>query len=132
MMKKLFVAFSHTLTDEQIQNAQTSLGVQEIQTLRDVDPELQRLFSQIPVDADLSFCKGIAGRVIDHAKAFNATHIYVAGELCVSIHANLLAMASGLHCVVSTTAREAVETPQSDGSIKVVHSFKHVMWRDVF
>lgn len=132
MTKKLFVAFSHTLTKEQITDAISSLGVEEIVTLKAVTPELQKKFSQVPADASTLEIISLASAVVSEAQIAGATHIYVAGEPSIVVHASLIARDRGIKVVQSTTERISKEVPQADGTVVKTAVFAHVQWREVF
>jgi hypothetical protein len=132
MTKTLFVAFSHKLTEAQVSDAKASLGVERIVTLGEVDPELQKQFSQVPAiattDEVVDLASGIVGQAIGHC----ATHIYVAGEPTLALHASIMAHEAGLCVVQSTTERRSTEVVQPDGSVLKTAVFAHVQWRRVF
>ena len=48
-MRKMFLLFSHTITQTQVNDAQSSFGIEEFVTLPD---ELQTLWSSIPAEAE--------------------------------------------------------------------------------
>lgn len=132
MMKKLFVAFSHTLTESQIADAKKSLSVDSIVTLAEVSPDLQAEFSQVPARATKLEIISLAASVVSEAQLAGATHIYVAGEQSVVIHASIIAHERGLKVIQSTTERKTVERIQEDGSVVKTAVFSHVQWREVF
>lgn len=132
MTQTLFVAFSHSLTEGQVSDAKKSLGVEKIVTLQEVDPILQKEFSQVPADASTEDIKELALKVVDRAVKAGASHFYVAGEPGVVIHASLTADLADIKVVQSTTARDSVEEIQKDGTVKKTVVFKHVQWRLVF
>ena len=102
---KLFVAFSHTLTQSQIDGFVAQYGVPnttndlyeagallgEISTLKEVAPELQAQMSQIPATATLSDIQQLAKAIVAEAVKVGATHFYCVGEPTLSMWANLYA-----------------------------------------
>jgi hypothetical protein len=132
MTKILFVAFSHALTVGQIEDAKASLGIDRIIMLGEVEPTLQKEFSQVPAQATTDDIVLLASSVIGTALHHGATHLYVAGEPSVVIHASIMAHEAGLQVVQSTTERRSSETVQEDGTVVKTAVFAHVQWRDVF
>lgn len=122
-MKNLFVCMSHTLTPDQ------EIGWDIVSV---VSADLKKLTSQVSPDATLLEIKELAEKVVAEAIEAKATHILVAGEPTLMLHANLLAHKKGLNCVQSTTRRDTVETPQADGSVVKTQIFRHVQWREMF
>ncbi len=114
-MKKLFVAFSHTLTDSQIEdffkmvcnepfstfrvnNSDNWVAINgdmkeigEIVSLSSVSAELQARMSAIPASATLSEIKELAKSIVAEAVKAGATHFYCAGEPALAMWANLYA-----------------------------------------
>jgi hypothetical protein len=132
MTKILFVAFSHTLTALQIEDAKASLGIEQIVTLAEADGALQKSFSQVPAQATTDDIRTLAGSIVGTALHHGATHMLVAGEPSVVIHASLMAHEAGLKVVQSTTERRSSETVQEDGTVVKTAVFAHVQWRAVF
>lgn len=130
--KTLFVAFSHTLTAAQIEDAKASLGVDGIITLAEVFAPLQEQFSQVPASATTQEIKELAREIVSVALDAGATHFYVAGEPSLALHCSILAHECELVVVQSTTERKSVETHQPDGSVVKSAVFAHVQWRRVF
>lgn len=111
----LFVAFSHTLTEKQVEDFKLNYGKFvgdlnypneqfdsrayeiEIVTLKEVDPLLQNQVSNVPADSDLSYIKELAKAVVAEAIKVKATHFYVAGEPTLVMWCNLYASQLGNH-----------------------------------
>lgn len=144
MQPILFVAFSHTLTEDQIQDFYSTFGNGQIITLKEVNPVLQATFSNIDPELEGSGTLQIAAQVVEEARKVNATHFYCAGELSVAYNAIYLATerynwcelkkevdwsAKPMTCLTSTTKRVAVEKVNTDDTITTQHTFKHVKWR---
>ena len=130
--KKLFVAFSHTLTQAQIEDAKASLGVSSIVTLAEVAPAMQAMFSQVSAYATTQDIIELAREIVSIALDSGATHFYVAGEPSLALHCSMIAHSCELVVVQSTTERKSVETHQPDGSVVKSAVFQHVQWRRVF
>lgn len=158
-MKKLFVAFSHTLSPSQ------KKGWDEIVNLGDVSPELQAKMSKIPADATLSEIQKLAVDIVQTAICAKCTHFFCTGEPTLTMWANLIASGeyipesganntvkgsissvymSHMHyganrlinkvfvCVQSTTERVSTEVANTDGTVTKTQVFKHVQWRNMF
>lgn len=123
-MKKLFVCFSHRLTQDQIDDFGGDIVV-----LKDINDELAAQSSQVPPELEEKDIKRLAADVVDAASKEDATHFYIAGEPTLVFHAMKLAKESGMQVIQSTTRRESEDIPQPDGSVKRVAKFKHVQWR---
>ena len=125
-MKKMLLIFNHELGLDQLEDAKRSLGVEKF---IEMPPGLKEIWQQIPPEAQTiedvlmsmkEWIKSTAqkGDVILIQGDFGATY------LMVSYVRDL-----DLIPVYSTTRRQAEETPQEDGTLKVVHVFKHVQFR---
>jgi hypothetical protein len=153
MKKTMFVAFSHTLTEAQIEDAKKSLYVTEIVYLKDVRPELQAKFSNVNSKSSKQEIKDLAQTIVEYAIASNAKVFFCTGEPSVTMWANLYAggyvntshaIASyrnknedlfegqTMQCVQSTTERNSVEKTEPDGTVTKTQIFRHVQWRNLF
>jgi hypothetical protein len=130
--KILFVAFSHTLTKAQIEDAKASLGISSIVTLAEVFAPLQAQFSQVSPYASTGDIIELAREIVSIALDCGATHFYVAGEPSLALHCSVIAHSCELVVVQSTTERKSVESVQPDGSVLKTAVFAHVQWRRVF
>ena len=126
-MKKMLLLFNHVLSDEQRADACRSLGVEEFVCL---PAELQALWSRIPPEVETlraylqPVCRWVDGRgepgdCLLVQGDFGATFLLVE-------HARRLQVVP----VYATTYREVSEEVQEDGSLKVVHIFKHCRFRE--
>lgn len=155
MKKKLFVALSHKLTQEQIADFDG-----EIVLLSTVSPELAQECSNIDPNCSISHIQYLAAQVVVLAVLAECTHFCCQGEPGLAMWANLMARGyvtvSDNHtkfiinkgfdtielaneyiyprmtCVTSTTQRESIDVHQPDGSVVKSAVFKHVMWRELF
>lgn len=130
--KTLFVAFSHTLTEGQVSDAKSYLGVSSIVTLAEVAPGIQAQFSQVSAYATTQDIIELAREIVSIALDSDATHFYVAGEPSLALHCSMIAHSCELIVVQSTTERKSVESVQPDGSVQKTAVFAHVQWRRVF
>lgn len=108
-VKKIFVVFSHTLTQDQIEDFKLNYGEfvgdlnypneqfdsrayeAEIVTLKEVDPLLQNQVSNIDPNANLYAIQNLAASIVVEAVKAEATHFYIAGEPTLVMWANLYA-----------------------------------------
>lgn len=130
-MTKLFIAFSHVLSPEQIEDART-IGIESIVTLKEVDAELQKRASQIPPTETSLYVKTLAASIVGEAQHHGCTHFMVAGEPTLVVHASILARDRGMVVLQTTSERVSIDVPQADGSVQKTSIFKHVMFREVF
>ena len=128
-MKTLFLLFSHSLTSEQKQDAQDSLGVSEFVSL---PVELQQMFSNVP--PELEELDDYLDPIIDwiNDNAFNESdYILIQGDYgaTVSLNKYLSYRGSFATPIYATTERKSVDTVQEDGSIATQRIFKHKRFR---
>ena len=125
-MIRFFLLFSHTLTDEQADDARRSLGVTEFIAL---PPELQAIWSDVPPDAE---------RIAEHLqplfdwlerRAQAGDVALIQGDFGAVWLAAHWARQRGLLSVYATTRREAVEIRLPDGGIQKQSRFRHVRFR---
>lgn len=125
-MKKMYLLLNHSVTECQKQDAR-NLGVDHVVPL----PEgLGRVWENLPADAD---------RVNDLLTpikqwlAENATegdYVLIQGDFgatCIMVN---FAFEKSLIPIYSTSPREALEEHRPDGSVKLVHNFKHRLFRE--
>jgi len=130
--EKLFVAFSHKLTQDQINDLKESLGIVDYILLRDYNPVLQDIFSNVdPELSAMDIRKEISEKIINAAEANGCTYLYVAGEPTVVLLTTVLAVNNTMRVIQSTTQRISKDIEMDDGTIKKVSEFKHVQWRDI-
>ena len=126
MNTSLFLIFNHNITPVQKNDARRSLGVQRIINMPD---DLKKIWAQIPPDMEniddylFSVKNWLAQNSIinDYALIqgdFGACYIMVN-----------FAFEIGMIPIYSTTKREAVEEHEDDGTVKLVHHFKHQIFR---
>ena len=155
----MFIAFSHQLTPAQIEDATSTMGVTSIVNLKDVSPELQTVFSQVPATATLTDLQKLANDIVAVAKANDCSIFFCTGESTVAMWANIYASdfqqavgeligldmghecpnhtplcspALGMYCVTSTTERKSVEVTNPDGTVTKTAVFQHIQWRGMF
>lgn len=129
MTQILYVAFSHTLTQDQISDAKESLGIESIITLSEDKEYLHKKMVAIPAQLPTWQVRVLAEDIVWRAIEAGASHFYIAGEPTLCYYAITEAIKSGLKVVQSTTERVSVESIQPDGSVLKTATFKHVQWR---
>ncbi|MDQ7785804.1 MAG: CRISPR-associated protein Csx20, partial [Desulfomonilaceae bacterium] len=125
--RTLFLVFNHTITERQRADARSSLGVDRIVTL---PPELQELWSNIPPEAPEIRPVLEPLRRWLHREAQFGDFVLIQGDFGACYLMVMAAREMGLVPVYSTTRRQASEEVQSDGSVKLVHRFEHVLFRE--
>ena len=126
MSDSLFLIFNHNITPVQENDARSSLGVRRIINM---PPDINELWRQIPPDlpeisSRLTPLKDwLAGR------AQKNDYVLIQGDFGACFIMVNFAFKIGLIPIYSTTKREAIEEYNGDGSIKLVHQFKHQIFR---
>ena len=126
MNPSLYLIFNHQITVRQKQDAQESLGVDKIIELpHNLDP----LWRQIPPDLESikNYLKPVKDWLASHSQKND--YILIQGDFGACYIMINFAFEIGLTPVYSTTKREAVEQHGDDGTIKLVHHFKHQIFR---
>jgi len=126
-MKKILIAFGHDLTEDQL-SALAEMALEPV-LLKDTNPDLQRLVSAFPADADLDAVKRTAVQVVAEAAKIGATHILVVGEYAVFYWTVTLAAQVGITPIQSTTERATKDVKNADGSVTSTRIFRHVQFR---
>ena len=128
-MKKLFLLFSHSLTEEQKQDAQDALGVSEFVSLPD---DLQALFSNVPPELEEldDFLDPIVDWINDNA-FYESDYILIQGDYGATYSLVKYMTGRGTFAtpIYATTERKSVDTVQEDGSIATQRIFKHKRFR---
>lgn len=122
----LYLLFNHTLTPEQYADAQESLGVGAF-----VEPPepVRRLWGDIPAGAErISNELGLARGWL--MKAEPGDYVLIQGDFGACWLMVEFARSLGLRPIYSTTRREAQEELLEDGSVRLVHRFRHVRFRE--
>jgi hypothetical protein len=125
-MRSLFLLFNHKLTDKQKNDAYSSLGVENI---IDMPDDLKALWRQVP-----SNLTGVENHIAPVRNWLDSNsnpgdYVLIQGDFGVSYIMVKFALQNSLIPVYSTTAREAVEVHEKDGSVKRIHKFNHVIYR---
>ena len=125
-MKKIFLLFSHKLTNEQIQELKGRFKIEKIINL---SSDLQSLWSNFPPENN--FPKKIADKFIEYLQnnSQKEDFVLVQGEFGLVFYIVDWCLKNNRIPIYSTTKRIFKEENQPDGSIKNIHIFKHVNFR---
>lgn len=126
MSPSLYLIFNHRITVRQKQDAQESLGVDKIIEL---PPELDTVWRQIPPDFESikNYLQPVKDWLAGQAK--QKDYVLIQGDFGACNIMAKFAFEIGLIPIYSTTEREAFEEHDDDGTVKLVHHFKHQMFR---
>jgi hypothetical protein len=125
-MPDLFLIFNHEITPRQKEDARKSLKVERI---IDLPPDLKGLWQSIPSQIpELKPCLQPIRRWLK-TNAATADYVLVQGDFGACFIMARFALANDLIPVYSTTDRKAVEQHENDGSVTLVHRFKHDIFR---
>lgn len=126
MAPRLYLLFNHRLTAEQEQDAYVSLQVKEM-----VPPPaaLQDLWRQIPADLETldDYLRPVREWLA--AAAAKGDYALIQGDFGACFLMARFAIERGLIPIYSTTRREAVEQSRPDGTVRLVHHFRHRRFR---
>ena len=126
MPNSLFLIFNHRLTQIQIDDARASLGVGHIINL---PPDLEKLWQQIPVDLSKIDDYLAPIKTLLSEQASMSDYVLIQGDFGATFIMVKFAFENGLIPIYSTSRREAVEEHNDEGTVKLTHNFKHVMFR---
>ena len=125
---RMFLLFSHKLTEEQIKDAKENLGVNEFIYL---PKDLQEKFSNIPPEIEdiKKYSKIFINYLKDNAKKDD--YILIQGDFGVVFNVVEFCKENNLIALYSTTKRISKEK-KVDGKVIKVSEFKHVRFRKYF
>ena len=125
-MKKLCLLFNHQLTAAQQSDARRSLGVAEC-----ISPPaaVLELWKQLPPDVVELYplLKPVRSWLAKTAEP--GDYVLIQGDFGAVYLMIRFALKQQLFPVYSTTRRQAVEEHLEDGAVKMVHAFRHVLFR---
>ena len=127
-MKKMYVAFSHQLTDAQYKDAAVSLKVFNF-----VYPsaDIQKLISNIPDDMEARDVRALAWDVVNEAMENNCDYLFIAGQMELVHYALEQVKKNGyIQAINSITKRKSIET-EVNGVVTKTSVFEHVRWREI-
>ena len=124
---KMFLIFSHKLTDIQTADAKSGLGVEKFIYLPN---ELQSIWSNIDPHAEYidDKLKGIIKWIDKNANKND--YVLIQGDFGATYQLVEYCKAKGLRPIYSTTEREAVETREENNSLMLGHRVSHVRYRE--
>ena len=125
-MAQMFLIFSHTVTEEQRQDAERAF---QQPTLVPLPEDLQRLWSAVPPEPEEigDWLRPLWDWLRRNAEPGDIALIQGDfGAVYAMVNA---ATGLGLIPVYATTARQSIETPQPDGSVRTLRIFRHVRFR---
>lgn len=126
MAPRLYLLFNHRLTAEQEADARTSLKIAEI-----VLPTaaIQDLWRQIPADLEAldDYLRPVREWLA--AAASKGDYVLIQGDFGACFLMARFAIDRGLIPIYSTTRRQAVEQTRPDGTVRLVHHFRHRRFR---
>jgi hypothetical protein len=126
MNKKLILLFNHSLTNDQVADAKTCLGVGDIVNLPD---RMKNLWADLPPDlAEIRNYLAPIKDWLDNAASVG-DYILIQGDFGACYLMVRYSFENELVPVYSTTQRVARESVQKDGAVMITRNFKHVMFR---
>ena len=125
-MTDFYLVFNHTLTTLQESSAKTSLGVERV---IDLPPLLKNLWSVVPPELPglLNYLQPLKDWLVERAQF--SDYILIQGDFGATYLMVKFAFENGLVPVYSTTVRNAIEEHNADGSVRLLHHFKHIRFR---
>ena len=126
MEKRLFLIFNHTFTRDQANHARKTLGVGSIVQM---PKKAGEIWGNIPPEADRIYPYLAPVRRWLSESADQGDFVLVQGDFGACFLMVRFAFESGLVPVYSTTRRVAEETVLDDGTVRISHRFKHVIFR---
>ena len=126
MPRSLFLIFNHEITPVQESDARSSLRIGQIRSL---PPDLKTLWRQIPPDlAEISsYLEPLKNWLASAAK--KKDYVLIQGDFGACFIMANFAFEIGLIPVYSTTGREATEEHKDDGTVNLMHQFRHRIFR---
>ena len=96
-----------------------------------IDPpaDIQTLWGQVPSELETlaNYLQPVRNWLAAHAKPRD--YILIQGDFGACFLVAQMAFKLDLIAVYATTRREAVEEPLPDGSVRLTHQFRHVIFR---
>ena len=122
----LFLIFNHNITPFQESDARSSLGVERI---IDMPDDFKEIWAQIPSDMEKldDYLFPIKDWLAQNSVIND--YVLVQGDFGACYIMVKFAFKIGLVPIYSTTTREADEQQGDDGTIKLIHHFRHQKFR---
>jgi hypothetical protein len=126
MSNTLFLIFNHQITPQQTEDARRSLNIREIIQMPD---DIKAIWGNVP--PHLSQIRAYLDPVKTWlaSQAEKGDYALIQGDFGACYLMANFAFEKDLIPVYSTTRREAADEYQADGSVKMVHQFKHQIFR---
>lgn len=123
---KLILLFSHTLTDEQIKEAEDEMNIEEFIYL---PKELQYIWSNIPPEGELplDLLKKIKDFILKNANT--GDYVLIQGDFGATYHMVEWSKLNNFVPVYATSKREYKSEINENGIVTNIHIFKHVNFR---
>ena len=126
MNNKLYLLFNHTLTPEQVIDANDSFGITEFIVLPEA---LQALWSNIPPDKGLNLVMHLKP-IVDYFKKMKYMgYVLVQGDFGGVFYLVNQLQNMGYTPLYATTKRKVIEEKLPDNTIVSKRIFKHVCFR---
>lgn len=127
-MNTLFVLMSHDLTKEQYIEAEERFNINNFIKLA---PELQELWSNVNPEGELSedYLNSIKKFILDNMDKYSKNYALIQGEYGVVYNMVNWCFSNTVKPMYATTKRVYSQQVEDDGSIKRIHTFKHVNFR---
>ena len=122
---KMYLLFSHTLTEFQIQDAKTTLKIDEFIYL---PKNLQKIWSEIPPEID-NLSEYLSDIKEFLKKTKKGEYVLIQGEFGAVYHMVNFSKSLGLIPIYATTKRETIELKVNDKIIKK-SVFRHIRFRE--
>ena len=126
MNKTLHLLFNHTLTPEQIKDAQESLGVSEIEVLPN---HLKQLWSNVPPTKELNLKNHLQPIVAYFKEVQPKDYVLVQGDFGAVFYMVNQLEKMGFTPLYATTERKVIEEQNKQNEIISKRIFKHVCYR---
>lgn len=125
-MRRMLLLFSHELTSDQRVDAAENMGIADFVPL---PRRLQELWSNVPASGELE--SELVNRFTDwiSGNSREKDYILVQGDFGLTFVVVEWCLRNGLIPVYSTTERIAHEEHAHDGSVRIIHIFRHAGFR---
>ena len=125
--RKMYLVFSHKLTEKQIEDAKSNLDVEEFIYL---PTELQNIWSNIsPRKEDMKDDLNELVVWIDE-NISKEDYVLIQGDYGATYYLVEYCKSKGLKPIYSTTEREAIETITGNNTIVLSHKVSHIRYRE--
>ncbi|MBD3190534.1 MAG: hypothetical protein GF308_07810 [Candidatus Heimdallarchaeota archaeon] len=125
-MARIFLLFSHSLTEDQITDTKTNLGVTEFVSLSSA---LEDHWKTVPtrIPSIIDYLEPIRNWLTE--KATKGDYVLIQGDFGATYLMVNFCFSKGFVPIYATTERQVKEQKMPDGSIKLERTFKHKIFR---